>query len=173
MIPLLIVVGTIFLIIIWLLVAPISLYVDTSQPSNILRLAIKGIFSYQVYIENNKILIQTTLLFISWKKELFEPKKKPVKRSKKKQKSGYGAKGSRWIRMIWPILKPFKLQRLSLDIDTGDYVLNACLIPLFVWINKGNVRLSINYQGDSRLYLIIHNRLGSILPVIIKYALVK
>ena len=71
------------------------------------------------------------------------------------------------------MIKTFQLNALKIDIDTDDYILNAQLIPVFMWVNNDVIQLKVNYEGKLRLYLLINNRLINMLPVVIKYFLNK
>ena len=76
-------------------------------------------------------------------------------------------------KLVWPVMKTFQLEILKVDMDTDNYVLNAQLIPFFVWISNDKIRLSVNFEGKASLYLLITNRLVKIVPVVIRYLLFK
>ena len=76
-------------------------------------------------------------------------------------------------KLVWPVIKTFELEVLKVDIDTDNYVLNAQLIPVFMWISQDKIRLSVNFEGNASLYMLINNRLVRMVPVLIRYFLLK
>ena len=76
-------------------------------------------------------------------------------------------------KLIWPVIKTFQLKRVVAEIDTDNYVLNAQLIPIFMWIGNDAIRLSINFEGRVSLYVLINNRLVRIIPIVVRYFLFK
>ncbi|MBC8489315.1 MAG: hypothetical protein H8D45_25105 [Bacteroidetes bacterium] len=65
-------------------------------------------------------------------------------------------------------MKSFKLRRFNLNIDTDDVILNAFLIPVFTFVNRKNIWLNINYNGELSLILLVENRVINILLVMIR-----
>jgi len=56
------------------------------------------------------------------------------------------------------LLKSFKLKKLYLNIDTGNYCLNAKMYPVLVFLNQYKGGFNINFQGKNQLVLHIQNR---------------
>jgi len=68
------------------------------------------------------------------------------------------------LRKIRPILKSLSkvlhFQRLILNLDTGDFLLNAWLYPAFQAASQKNRQLSINFWGKQDLAFLLQTRLG-------------
>lgn len=67
------------------------------------------------------------------------------------------------LKTIWQILKRTKVKKIHLNIDTGDVVRNALLIPKFVIINISNWNFTVNYENKNELIIHIEHRLYIIL----------
>ena len=105
----------------------------------------------------------------------------PFKRSKQKSKKHITKKASQpkkkktnrlhfvlfILKTSWQILKRTKIKKFHLNIDTGDVIRNAYLIPGFVGINTGNWNFSVNYENKNELIIRIEHRLYIILWQII------
>lgn len=90
-------------------------------------------------------------------------KDKPVRKKatpKKRRKSPSFRKLLRWFKAMY---RGISIKRLKADIDTGDFPLNAQLIPLTTIINGRNRELNINFEDRNSLDLIIQTRPISIL----------
>ena len=70
---------------------------------------------------------------------------------------------SHYIKHLREILKTFRLKRLTVRFDTGDYALNARLIPVILMVRNKNLDISVNFTDENSLLMIVHNRLGRIL----------
>ncbi|WP_372794506.1 hypothetical protein [Lutibacter sp.] len=80
----------------------------------------------------------------------FTEKKKIVKNNKTNKKIDF-KKGLQ-------ILKSFKIKRFNLEIDTGDYTLNAKLYPVFVFLNYNLGHFKVNFEDRNQLVLHLQNR---------------
>ena len=65
------------------------------------------------------------------------------------------------------ILKSFQVKRFLLDIDTGDYMTNAKLVPVFVLLDEFLASFHINFQNRNILVMDLRNRPYRILKQII------
>ncbi|MBN1950880.1 MAG: hypothetical protein JW801_06725 [Bacteroidales bacterium] len=81
--------------------------------------------------------------------------------SKKKRSRSVSIK--RMVRLVKALHASLAIKRLRADIDTGDFPLNAQLIPLTYLINGGNRQLNINFEERNKLELIIQTRPATIL----------
>jgi hypothetical protein len=93
------------------------------------------------------------------RKQIEEPKTKPTTdtKGKKSEKS--------WMtrHKLAGMLKSFRVRTCAVNIDTGDYVQNALLVPVFQLINRTGATFTINFQGDSSIEFYASNtvwRLG-------------
>lgn len=104
---------------------------------------------------------------VSWGFKLFNRKiqltgaaKKEAKTAKKPAKKGRPFP----TRLVWPLLKnlprAFSVKRLSINWDTGDFVRNAHLYPLFyLWSSRSPMQLGINYMGRQEVCIHVQTRL--------------
>lgn len=151
------------LIVIYILLMPIVLFVDTNTNQYFIQL--KGLVKISIEQHKGEILsIKLTILFMNFyfyplqylwiKKE----KKTAVKHQKKRE---IGTK------KMMRFLKSFKVKKLLLNIDTGNCILNAKLYPFFSLLNYQIGNFSINFQGRNRLVLEVENRPIDIIKSII------
>ena len=63
------------------------------------------------------------------------------------------------------VVKTFSFRHLMIDVDTGDYVMNAKLTPILVVLNQFGGQFQVNYRGDVNLWIEIENRLVRFLPI--------
>ena len=63
----------------------------------------------------------------------------------------------------------FRLKKMTLNLDTDDFILNSHLVPVFTTINNRDMNLTINYNGDISLFMILTNRMISLLWIGMKY----
>ena len=62
------------------------------------------------------------------------------------------------LRRLLAVLRSFSVEEFKLDMDTGDCILNAKLIPAFALFNNCQGNYHINFQGRNQLILKIKNR---------------
>ena len=72
-------------------------------------------------------------------------------------------------RLGWKVFKALKMRKLDVDIDTGDVIYNAWLIPLFVSLNGNRTNLRVNYQGTVSIVLLFEHSVYRILIILIKF----
>jgi hypothetical protein len=152
-------------VILWFLVAPLVITIDSIQGRYELRLVSIGFIN--LMIENENILLRFNILFFR-KTIKIDPfkitatKQKTIEKKKKKKRN--------WMKMkdkIKRFFRSFKLEKLWLNVDTDSYYYNAFLYPVFYFIKGKNYHLNINYQGNNELCLVLKNR-----PIRILYALI-
>ena len=66
-------------------------------------------------------------------------------------------------------LHSFHIRYLQANIDTGDYPLNARLIPVAALINGGNIMIKINFEDRNSVDLKIITRLYKLLWILLRY----
>ena len=69
------------------------------------------------------------------------------------------------------MLRSFKIKRLEADIDTGNYPLNAQLIPLVQTINGSNINLNINFENRNEANIRISTQLYNLITTNLKHKL--
>ena len=77
------------------------------------------------------------------------------------------------IRKIFILIQDFltciKIKRLEAIIDTGDFPVNAMLIPIAQRLNNSTTLVLINFQGNNRLVFIAETQIYKLLILYIKY----
>lgn len=83
------------------------------------------------------------------KKKNFLKKSSPAKKKEKRSFTG---------NMPIHLLKAFTVKRAFLNIDTGDFPLNALLIPIAQTVSSGNVQMKINFENKTDVDINIFTR---------------
>lgn len=156
-----------FLIVIYLLIMPIVVCIDTLKNQYYIQLW--GLAKASIEGHHEKLLrikLKVTFFnFYFYPLEYKTPikKKKTLKRNVKKKRIGVSVEKS--IR----ILKSFKVKKILLDIDTGNCISNAKMYPVFAFLNQYSGNFNINFQGRNQLVLYIQNRPIHILKSFINF----
>ena len=158
--------GVLLLAILWLLLAPISIKIDTWHQDYAVRW--QGIGGVRVLLIENELVLLLRLFF--WQKAFYPLRgsKKPSKPSA--QKSGAKTQRKRGIfswKLAKRVLRTFRVKQFKLELDTDDYVVNAFLYPVFYFLNSPKRQLSVNFEGRTNLLLHIENRLSRIIGAFI------
>ena len=153
------------LFIIYLLIIPMVLCIDTT--SNKYYVQLKGLAKASIEKHEKELLrINVKVAFLHFYfyplREIGISKKKKIKiKNIKKSRKLIGLKKS------IPILKSFKVKKILIDIDTGNYILNAKLFPLFGFLNYKTGNFNINFEGRNRMVLYMQNRPINIIKLFI------
>ena len=154
------------LLILYLLFIPIVLFIDTTTNEYYIKL--KGLAKASIETDSKELLrIKLKFLFFNYyffplKKNSAAKKKKKVKKNEiRKMKRGRIRKGLR-------MLSSFNVKKVMLDIDTGNWILNAKLYPLFGFLNHHIGTFNVNFNGMNRMALHMQNR-----PIYILKSLIK
>jgi len=139
-----------------MLLVKIDLMIDTN--TNQYYIQLRGLAKASIEKHPVEMLrIKLNLFFINY---YFYPlryigineNKRKVTKKNKKTKSKIG------LRKGLRLLKSFKIKRFDLNIDTGDYTLNAKLYPLFLFLNNGVRHFHVNFENRNQFVLHIQNR---------------
>ena len=144
------------LLVIVLLFTPIVLCLDTATKQYYLQF--KGLAKAS-FVAHEEEILQIKLKIFFWKKDIFLLRSLRSLKSKKKSKS----KSRKFLqsnnyRKGMKILKSFEIERIAVNIDTGDVILNTKLYPIFTLLNYKYGNFNINFQGRNQLALYIQNR---------------
>jgi hypothetical protein len=167
---LLVIIAVLLLLLGYLLWMPILLKIDTDTDEYYLQ--IKGLAKATLMGDEREVLmLKLNVLFLKFN---FYPLRKigslKKDRTGKVGKEDVVKKKKNWknqSRRAWRVLKSFEVKKLLVEMDTGDYVLNAKLYPVFYLLNMGKGSFSINFNDRNRLALIVQNRPIYILKSII------
>lgn len=156
-------------IVLGLLFAPVVIEINTHN--DMYRVGLYGLWG-RIYLVDAEIWVE--LKFARWKRSIniFNlPTTLSLKEGfmvndgEGKNKEPFKPK---W-KILKELLKSFKIVKLSWTLDTDDYVLNAQLYPLFYLTkNFTSYNVSINFQGENGLVLIVKNNAWRVLKAIIK-----
>ncbi len=146
-----------------LLFVPIQIYIDTDTLQYFVR--IKGLAKASLEPDKKELLrIRLKVLFFE---RFFYPIRKSSKPKlpKKKVKNKRRMKFGNMVRVI----RSFQVRRFVLDLDTGDYIANAKMYPVFMLFNHYGASFHINFEDRNRLLIDIRNRPFRILKSFINY----
>lgn len=157
----------------WILFAPIHILIDTTRRKY--GAGILGLITARIVRKDDEgIRIRIKIFFFNIdlnpfkyiNKESTSKVSESIIRKRKLQ-----TKEFRFVMFIlktmWKIVKKTKLKKVHLNIDTGDVIKNAYLIPGFVLINTGRWNFSVNYESKFELIIHVEHRLSVILWQII------
>ena len=170
MTALLVIIILLLLLVAYLLWMPIVLKIDTD--TNEYYLQLKGLAKASLIGDEKEVLkVKLNVLFLHFnfyplrKKAASKKKKLALKKGKEdvKKKRNWTNQGRRALR----VLKTFEVKKLLVELDTGDYVLNAKLYPVFFMLNRWEGSFAINFRNRNRLALVVQNRPIYILKSII------
>ena len=164
-----IVLGVLLLLLAGLLLIPLRLYINTASK----------IYSVQVghlakaYVEEDTVeIIRIRMQVLGYQFFVYPLKKKKSARKKPKKKSKPKVaplklkKRGQWALRF---LRSFKLKEFWLTIDTGNYVKNAQLYPVFGFINHFYLPCSVNFQGVNCLIIDLRSRPWNIIKSFIHF----
>lgn len=141
----------------WLLCAPLVIRADTRE---IIDLRWKTIGGARIFAEGDQLVLRGNIFFIGFRWRLEDLLLKERRRKKKKQgvratkKKSRRKGGPNRLPAMWRVLRSFRLRRLYIEMDTGNFTLNARLYPLNHYPFPVDKRLHINFLGEN--YVILH-----------------
>lgn len=160
-------IAILLLTLLWVLLGPIILFVDTE--GNKYSVGLPGIFKVSVVPTEDLFIIRGSVFFIPYRFNPFGRKRKKPRKAKEKTRA---KKRSFKLTEGWKlgknIMHAFRIRKLHMDIDTDDFTLNAWLIPAFSAVNSENIRLQANFEGRASVLLDLRTRIGSVLWAFIK-----
>jgi len=175
-----VIVALIFFIFGWILFAKFKLYVDTAEKQYYLRL--KGVVAAHLVPTNDLFLIKLKVPFYTFSFDPLEMKGSSDKKKKQNKSKSVGKEVTKKKkRKSWSATKvfikramaTFNVNHFILDLDTGDYPLNAQLIPVFLLMSRGPASLKTNFMGKSYFSLEVENRLIRMVRPAFKYLISK
>jgi len=148
-----------FLFILWLLISPLSVEIDTRIPEAKFRwTSIGGATIWY----NGEWLLDFWVFFYHKTIHFSEINGKPHKKRLPQKKSKKNVRFNRMLKKIIAVAKTFRVKEWQLAIDTGNYIYNGKLYPLnFLPHLSQHVR--INFTDENYLVLRISNRPWKIL----------
>jgi len=160
-----ILVGVVLLAVIGILFIPMQFYVNTLNHLYFARIGHLA----KAYLEGDeKEIIRLRIRFFGlqffWyplklkrsRKRVENPNEKVKKRKPRAQR-------------IFQLIKAFKVYDFEMNVDTGNYVTNAQLYPVFGFFNHHIAKCQINYEGNNSLIIDIRSRPITVLKSFIHY----
>ncbi|MEO9964235.1 MAG: hypothetical protein ABJF11_00510 [Reichenbachiella sp.] len=166
MIWVILVLSILLIAMIWLLIAPITLFVDTLE--DVYYMKVKGICKISLNTAKKPITIDIILPIGKFTVSSFSKRKRSEKEAQKKKTTRKSFKVI--FSFVSDLIKSFELVKMSLNMDTADYVCNAQLVPVFHFLSGKNRAFLVNFNGITSFKLILKNRLIRIIKPAIKVA---
>jgi hypothetical protein len=144
----------------YILLAPFYLELDSSR--GIFRFRFHRLASARLYIKESSLLVDLKIFLWIKTIDLLAPRKEKKKKVIKKKKK----KKRRMIpfRKIWAVVKSFKVNTCTLNIDTGNMPLNGILYPAFLWVSvKTGKHLMINFRDENEIIFETKNNIAHML----------
>ncbi|WP_422858504.1 hypothetical protein ACOKFD_14150 [Flagellimonas sp. S174] len=164
----LILLSLLILVLIGFLFLPMELTINTFN--NQYQITFKGLAKMWLEADKDSILkIGLKVFFFTRYFSPFDKRKKQVQKTRKGVKKKENKKKGWSLGQIIALLRTFRLKRFRLDIDTGDYITNAKLYPVFALINFYGLPCQINFRDTNGLILQIQNRPIHLLKSFINY----
>jgi len=152
------------MIVTYILLLPIVIYINTVTNEYFVQL--KGLMKINIEEDKNELIcIRMRIFFMNF---MFYPLKisslKTNGFQKRKNKQiGLGFK------YFYRILSSFRVRQFLLQMDTGNFIMNAKLYPVFYVLNQRYGGFQINFEGNNQLVLQIQNRPICIIKSIINF----
>jgi len=164
------------LIFLWILWARVVVCINSYQHQYYFSFG--GLIKIEPVHEDKQILLGVRVPFYRFKIDPFssesgkhKAKKKPRAKAKKKSSADNGRKlkFSFYLSTVRDALRTFTVRKMKLDLDTGDFVLNAQLTPVVVLLSRGSAELQVNYLGRTDVWIEIENQLIRLVPLLIRF----
>lgn len=146
-----------FGMLIYLLLMPLELYLDSYQERYYLRMGILARASVEKDpVELLRLHLKVLFMNFYWRpSDLKTAHKKPDK-TKEVRKTRKVRKFN--VSLVKRLLRSFKVRRFRLEIDTGNPMLNARLYPLLFLLDRQAGDIRVNFVNRNHLLLQLTNR---------------
>ena len=145
----------VFIILIYLMVAPFFIEIDTDL--GLFRVRFHQLVSASLILTDDIFLIE--LKITAWKKQIAFTKASVGSEVNKKKKQSKAS-----IQKMYAVLKSFRVRKFFLSVDTGDVQVNGILYPIFVLMSaKTGKNMTINFLNENRLVLQMENNVIRVL----------
>jgi len=141
---------------IYLLLMPIILVINTSGNQYFIQIGKLAI----VYLEPHPEKILRIRLRSFFRNFYFYPLIRNTDKKKSRPDNGIKRKPRRRASFKWvfKLISSFKIKKLSVVIDTGDFTTNARWYPVFYFLGKAGGEWHINFEGKNALEIKLANR---------------
>jgi hypothetical protein len=142
--------------VLYLLFIPLILEVDTIRQDYYLRIGTLALIKLEPHTDKLMQLRLRTLYrnfyFYPLTYKSTEKKTSPAQKKKKQ-----GIRKIK-IRTVLKIVRSFKVKKLKVVMDTGNWIVNSKWYPVFYFMNEYGGKWAINYEGKNSLQLRVMNR---------------
>jgi hypothetical protein len=165
------IIGLVVLLIVWILVVPIRL--DADSDLGRCRISQPGTLTFTASVDE-KIHFDASIFGISLpvNRRTATPnrakKQRVISKKEERSKSTYA-----YFFLVRKLIHSFQVNVFSMDIDTDDVIVNAQLIPVFLWLNKDHVNLTTNNVGRVYFHLNLQCRVITIVGTFIQFMFKK
>ena len=151
--------GVLLLLIVLFLLLPLQLYINTDSNQYFAQMGYVAKASLQ---GDEAEILRVKMQILGYRFFLYPLRRKKDlgKKGSPRNKSRRKKPGGRWFIQI---LKAFSIRKFELNLDTGDYVINAKLYPLFGLVNPYLANCKVNYQGNNYVVCDLRSRPWKIL----------
>jgi hypothetical protein len=164
---LIVIISLFIALLLWLLFVPVTLFLNTDTSRY--HLVLPGIFKAVVVPSTTLFYIRIWIFFIPVRFHPFQGKAGKTREKPKKSVRKWKLKKFRGGKqIISDAIRSIRIRKLSLDIDTDDFMLNAWLIPVFSAVNSRDIQMRVNFEGTSSLLLNMQARIGTLLWIVIR-----
>jgi hypothetical protein len=154
----------------YILFFPLTLKIDTDRGRYYFRLP--GVFGFRVWKGKSGWKTGYSIFLFRFNIQLFNPHKQR-KTDEERPEASAGSLKKRfrtdYLSLAARVIRSFRLKRLRWNIDTGDYPLNAQLIPVASFLSSDRVDLSVNFQDNNAFYIILQSYLARIIYITIRH----
>ena len=149
----------------WMLLTPVILTIDTDRGRY--ELVQKGIFTatfHPLGVPRFRIRV------MGFRMETHR-QQNGSERSKEKKSSMVKSKRSRrfWMILLKGVYRSITVRSLIASVDIDDVVLNAQLIPIMLMVSRGPIRLSTNFENRNFIYVVVQLRLNRLLWPVVRF----
>lgn len=167
----LIILSIILIFLLYVLLFPVTIKADTEK--NIYFVRLPGVFGFRIIKNITGWRMRFSVFFIRFSMKI-PPAKKPDRKKDEKRLKKIGKQSRKrfktgYLSYVLKLVKAFRIRKLYLNIDTGDYPLNARLIPVTFFLSNNHINLSVNFNDYNSLYLIFHLQLIEVLYISIRH----
>ena len=101
---------------------------------------------------------------------MFAPSLLMTKGKSKKVRQSFSKVIIQRFKIKWrELLHSFKIERMKVNVDTDDYIINAYLFPVVQYLgNRYQRPLHINFLGINEIEISMRNRIFNLLYVLIR-----
>ncbi len=144
---------------------PMNIVVNTEK--KLFYILIPGYFKVSVpALEDISTGIKMRVLFFNFR---IKPKvNKSNTESKNTSKKNKGRLRKPFL-LFQKTIKKFTIKKCNVNIDTGDFPLNAQLIPVASMLSNNNMNFQINFEDRNELDIHIITRIGILIGTFLKH----